>query len=1343
MKLCNVVCCCFYSFFACQLLQSQELFTVVGTNNGLQNIRNNNGIAVADYDGDNDLDIFVVAVAKDQANEEVSKSKLLRNNNDGTFTDVTPGSGLENLLPFDELDSSYDNFLGIEGYKFGVSWGDYDNDGLPDLFFTHRTKVQLFHNDGNGQFSDVTTQSNIQGKNGCANSGATWFDYDNDGYLDLYIADWNGCSSNRLYRNNTNGTFTNVTETVGIKLQENFHSYTPFPFDFNEDGKIDLYVSNDLRKKNNLFINGPQNVFSEQGAVYGLDNPSNDMGIAIGDYNKDGKFDFFITAIDENFLFSPNENNQYSDQAAIAGVSNTGWGWGAKFADFDLDGDEDLIVVNGYDTFGRRQENNVLFENVFSNGSYTFQERINSPIALNGTMSVEALDFDYDNDGDLDLAITNSFEKLFFYENNTNSQGNATSRSWLQVSLEGSVSNKNGVGSILTLQTDQGEFKRYSSGVGYLSQSIKPIHFGLDNSTNIRELKIKWPSGIEDVYNNLPLNAFIKAKEGDSFEVLNLQPAVKILGCTDPSACNFDPNAMSNNGSCQYLNLSESDITGPRNSSFLKTETYAVNTSGNTVSWRVEGGEIIGLSTGNSIEVQWAIKPSGKVFATLTDGSCNSVEKSIAVQLSATADMNEVSVARLWNEALLEAIRGDFARPTVHARNLFHFGIAVYDSWAIYDKEAKPYLMGNNLNNFQTRLDRFVPAEENTIESQKKAMSYAVYRLLMHRFKNSPGFNQSADRFNLIMSNLDYDISFTDLNYQDGDAAALGNYIAESIINYGLNDGSREAFGYDNAYYTVSNPPLAPIVPGNSSMVDPNRWQSLSLDSFIDQSGNPIDGTSIDFLSPEWGNVFGFALTQNDKKSFLREGNTYSVYHDPSPPPFLGDSNPSIDRTFKDGFSMVSIWSSHLDPNDGVIWDISPSNLGNLDLSAISSNLSSFKDYYNYFEGGDIGNGHAFNPITRNSYDSQRVPRGDYSRVIAEYWADGPDSETPPGHWFTILNYINDHPLLERKLEGLGEELDPLEWDVKSYFLLSGAMHDAAISAWSIKGWYDYVRPISAIRYMAGLGQSSDENLASYHPQGIPLKVGFIELVEPGDPLAGQSNEHVGKIKLYTWRGHDNIINPITDQAGVGWILAERWWPYQRPSFVTPPFAGYVSGHSTFSRAAAEVLTLLTGDPYFPGGLGQFTARKNEFLVFEEGPSVDVVLQWATYRDASDQSSLSRIWGGIHPPADDLPGRKIGEKVGKAAFNYGKTFFTGKEGFTISKSATIFPNPVESNGTIIVMNTNVKDEFFMINMLGKQIRVQQEYNQATGNTSIRLTNIPSGVYILVDSVGRKSKVLVK
>ena len=121
------------------------------------------------------------------------------------------------------------------------------------------------------------------------------------------------------------------------------------------------------------------------------------------------------------------------------------------------------------------------------------------------------------------------------------------------------------------------------------------------------------------------------------------------------------------------------------------------------------------------------------------------------------------------------------------------------------------------------------------------------------------------------------------------------------------------------------------------------------------------------------------------------------------------------------------------------------------------------------------------------------------------------------------------------------------------------------------------------------------------------------------------------------------------------WILVENWWPYQRPSFVTPPFAGYVSGHSTFSRAAAEILTAITGDPFFPGGMGEFTAPANEFLVFEEGPSQDIVLQWATYRDASDQCSLSRIWGGIHPPCDDLPGRRIGIEVAEHALNMARS----------------------------------------------------------------------------------------
>jgi hypothetical protein len=249
--------------------------------------------------------------------------------------------------------------------------------------------------------------------------------------------------------------------------------------------------------------------------------------------------------------------------------------------------------------------------------------------------------------------------------------------------------------------------------------------------------------------------------------------------------------------------------------------------------------------------------------------------------------------------------------------------------------------------------------------------------------------------------------------------------------------------------------------------------------------------------------------------------------------------------------------------------------------------------------------------------------------------------------------------LLEKRFEGVGELLDPLEWDVKGYFVLGGAMHDAAVAAWGIKGWYDYLRPISAIRAMADRGQSSYPEGPYYHVDGIPLEPGFIEVVTAGDPLAIEDVANIGKIKLYAWRGPEYIEDYKDDVAGVGWILAENWWPYQRPSFVTPPFGGFLSGHSTFSRAAAEVLTQLTGDPFFPGGMSGFITQHNRFLVFEDGPTEDITLEWATYRDASDQCSLSRIWGGIHPPADDILGRLIGMKIGPAAFTFAEDYFAG------------------------------------------------------------------------------------
>ena len=442
---------------------------------------------------------------------------------------------------------------------------------------------------------------------------------------------------------------------------------------------------------------------------------------------------------------------------------------------------------------------------------------------------------------------------------------------------------------------------------------------------------------------------------------------------------------------------------------------------------------------------------------------------------------------------------------------------------------------------------------------------------------------------------------------------------------------------------------MEPEQPGNPDIVN----KPISLTQFIDQAGNPILSEP-EFLSPEWGQVAPFALTDADKSSYTRDGFDYQVYFDPGMPPTF--SGP-LSAEYKWGFALVATWSSHLDQTDGVMVDISPASLGN--IQQLPANPAEYPQFYDFHAGGDASTGYDSNPATGAPYDPQMVPRGDYARVLAEFWADGPDSETPPGHWFVILNEVSDHPNLVKRFAGAGPELGPLEWDVKAYFALGGAMHDSAIAAWGIKGWYDYIRPLSAIRAMADRGQSSDPGLPSYHVDGIPLKPGYIELVQAGDPLAGAANENVDKIKLYAWRGPDYIGNPQIDQAGVGWILAENWWPYQRPTFVTPPFAGYVSGHSTYSRAGAEVLTALTGDPYFPGGMSEFEIAANEFLVFEEGPSVDMTLQWATYRDASDQCSLSRIWGGIHPPADDIPGRVIGEQIGIRAFDLAADYFFG------------------------------------------------------------------------------------
>ncbi len=607
--------------------------------------------------------------------------------------------------------------------------------------------------------------------------------------------------------------------------------------------------------------------------------------------------------------------------------------------------------------------------------------------------------------------------------------------------------------------------------------------------------------------------------------------------------------------------------------------------------------------------------------------------------------MGQQSVARRWNEQMLSAIRRDLARPTVHARNLFHVSMAMWDAWAAYDPIADTFLIHEHAS------------AEDVEAARAETISFAAYRMLKARFATSPGAVTSLASFDALMTTLGDDKNFT--STVGSSPAALGNRIAEAVRGFGLADHSNELNGYANRFYLPVNRALVPTLYGNPLIANPNRWQGLSLTYFVDQNGNIIPGGFPPALSPEWGQVTPFSLSTADLTIYPRGGFDWWVYHDPGPPPLIGGVG---NDAYKWGFEQVVIWSGHLDPSDGVMWDISPGARGN----SVLPDPSEYATFYDLFNGGDTYTGYDVNPVTGKPYEPQIVPRGDFARVLAEFWADGPNSETPPGHWFTVLNYVSDHPLFQKRFGGEGPVVDNLEWDVKSYLALGGAVHDVAIAVWGTKGWYDYIRPISAIRYMSDRGQSSDQLGASFHPRGIHLYPGLIEVVSAESAAPGERHAHlaahVGKIAIKAWRGPTAIANPATDVAGVGWILAGNWWPYQRPTFVTPPFPGYTSGHSAYSRAAAEVLTLLTGSKYFPGGLGEFHCPQNQYLVFEDGPSVDITLQWASYYDAADQSALSRIWGGIHPGQDDLPSRKVGAIIGPEAFDHAVSFFNGTHG---------------------------------------------------------------------------------
>jgi hypothetical protein len=576
----------------------------------------------------------------------------------------------------------------------------------------------------------------------------------------------------------------------------------------------------------------------------------------------------------------------------------------------------------------------------------------------------------------------------------------------------------------------------------------------------------------------------------------------------------------------------------------------------------------------------------------------------------------EWSVARRWDEALLDAIRRSLPNPPVHARNLFHVSVAMWDAWAAYDTRASGYLVKEKI----TASD--VPAARN------EAISYAAYRVLSARFIKAVGADKSLSEFDDIMDGLCLPISGSGT---DGSSpAALGNRIAKAVLDYGTTDGSNEANGYADPSYVPVNPPLVVAKPG-ITLVDPNRWQPLQIEHMISQNGIPITNGVQQAVGPQWGHVTPFAIPA---------GGARGTPVDPGPPPRLGD--PATDAVYRAQAVAVIRDSALVDAQNDELLDVSPAWVGGNGL------------------GSNDGRGYAQNPTTLMPYATDLVRAGDYYRAIVEFWADGPASETPPGHWNVIANAVSDRLASNLRIGGNGPAVDRLQWDVKLYLTLNGSVHDAAIAAWGLKGRYDGIRPISVIRYLASLGQSSDPARPAYNKAGLPLVPGLIEIITeeataPGGRMAALSG-HEGEIALRAWQGSPS--NPKTQTSAVTWILGTAWVPYQLPTFVTPSFQGYVSGHSTFSRAAAEVLTRFTGSEFFPGGLSESTVELGSFRI-EAGPKKAVKLQWATYYDAADQAGQSRLFGGIHVQADDFTGRIVGSSCGKDASELAQLYFAG------------------------------------------------------------------------------------
>jgi hypothetical protein len=1092
------------------------------------------GLCWIDYDRDGWLDLYVVdSYTESQLDRWEKKGgpprSALFHNVEGKFVDVSDGSGAD---------------LAVRGN--GCVATDFDLDGWTDLYVTTAGRGALLLNEGDGTFAEGAEAAGVDAFGW--HTGAAVGDVNGDGWPDLFVAGYADLNSpnqsatqgfpntyagvrDLLFLSNGRGdgdrvTFREVGVEAGLEAARFAYGLGAVFSDFDRDGDLDLYLANDTNP-NRMYENVPWPGgaeadpaglgfrFDERAAGAGVADANAGMGVAPADYDGDGRNDLFVTNARRQLhaayrsqplaASAPSWVDTRTDFADAFDGSFTGWG--VSWADLDLDTDLDLVVANGavpVTSLTKDAEPAQLLESRAAQGvpgGFLDASATVGLDAISPTIGRGSAAADYDNDGDVDVALSSVGGRLVLLRNS------AQTGNWLEVAVHGFEPGTE----VTAVLPDGRELRReLQAGSSYLSSEDPRLHFGLGEAKQVRELVVRVPGRAETRLDDVAAN-----------QVVDVEPPERKApaAATSPSTYLVD------------------DCTPPR-----------------------------------------------------TD---------------------QRSVARRWDEALLGAIRRDVPAPTTHSRNLFHLSAAMWDAWAAYDPTADGYFVAERHEADDVRAAR------------EAAISYAAYRLLLHRYSLATGVEKTFAELSSLMQALCYRIDYTST---EGDSpAALGNRIAAAVIAAGRQDGSHERQRYADPTYKPVNEPLVVKEPG-TTMHDATLWQPLALDRLVAQNGLPIPGSVQGYVGPQWGHVKGFAVEPSPRGLPVDPGAT-------------GLGVPE-DAAFKRAALEVIRKSSELDPADGRTIDIGPGALGDNPL------------------GTNDGDGHDVNPVTRKPYAPDRVTRGDYGRVLAEFWADGPSSETPPGHWNVIANEVSDSPELARRREETGPA-DRLEWDVKLYFALNGAVHDAAIAAWGAKRVYETARPISMIRYMGSRGQSSDRRSPSYDPKGLPLVPGLVEVITrassaPGQPHAALA-DHVGEIAVRAWQGPPE--DPAR-KADVGWILASRWMPYQRPTFVTPAFPGYVSGHSTFSRAAAEVLTAFTGSPYFPGGL--FESRHPvASLSVERGPSREVVLQAATYFDAADQAGISRIYGGIHIPEDDFAGRRIGSLCGKQALALAQRYFDG------------------------------------------------------------------------------------